>query len=311
MTKRKETLTVVVGLSGMPSSTAYSAASRGSQALSALMLKKQQRLPLDAKPNPQHLSAKFREFWLATVSNVLIRICDFGENALICERDLDLWAIPEIGAAGLPAKFAAQAKVVAATALALKFRYTKDGTKIPRPPREKVEIEEADVIAGRLYKVAQDHPKLVQGAVEYYINNIDSDSLLVVSSDQLDEISDWLSVVRATKLTIQVIGYEMANEDRPMDAVLTLIGRLGFSTKKYKKQIVWRKARNGGYVGKIGLHVVFEHPQENGNKVRSSEAFRFVMASAAIAKLWTLPPVLDPPLQTTPVPDSDGQLALF
>jgi hypothetical protein len=180
--------------------------------------------------------------------------------------------------------------------IGLKFRYARNlNAKYPRTPKELRVKLLAEKLALRLDALARANSSLVEEAVLTYVSRVQTTNRIMFTNlAQAPGLRIWLDLVcglRAENHSIRLIGFLVKGERGNLREKLNMLN-LSRAT-----EIHWVNAPNQNSrsaLNHLGVDVICSLERGPGSIDLSSEAFRYVMAIAAIAQIWRLPKDLDP-----------------
>jgi hypothetical protein len=254
---------------------------------------------MELYPSPRARSSsgpggRLRELsWLSQTSLLLERHCKFGESLLKCSLDL-----------GIPLETAEarirETKNLAQLPIALKFE-SKVGSDIKYPSAlvHTHSRNMADLIARQLSKLAKREPLLVESAVNTFVENIQESHLLMltwrdwlradteegrVRIARFRDLVHLVPLLKIPELTVQLVAYSC---DRAPHHLLGKLERLGLPRSTKPHLIKPRNAKCRRNHEHLGIRIGCYHLSKKAEKqMHASEAFRYVMALAAICKSW-------------------------
>jgi hypothetical protein len=231
--------------------------------------------------------------WMSQTALLLERHCKYGESLLRCSQDL-----------GIPLETAEarirETRTLAQLPIALKFK-SKVGSDIKYPPAlvHTHSRNMADVIARQLSKLAKREPLLVESAVTTFVENIQESHLLVltwrdwlradteegrVRIARFRDLVHLVPLLKVPELTVQLVGYSC---DRTPRDLLGKLERLGLPRSTKLHLIKPPNPKNRRNHEHLGIRIGCSHVSNKAeNQLHASEAFRYVMALAAICKSW-------------------------
>jgi hypothetical protein len=281
-----------VKIAAQPKSSAYERARIGPLAISALQLEETSSSVSSRKDRgeiQQSLADVRVPQWYLSTRVLLERHFEYQEPLLACAADLSISTYDA-------ESIIRQAISIGEHKIGLKFRYARNSNaKYPRTPKESRIKLLAEKIALRLDALARANSSQIEEAVLTYVSRVQTTNRIMFTNlAQAPGLRKWLDLVcklRVENHSIRPIGFLVKGERGNLHEKLKLLN-LSRAT-----EIHWVNAPNQNSrsaLNYLGIDVICRLKRGPNPIDLSSEAFRYVMAIAAIAQIWRLPKDQDP-----------------
>ncbi len=232
--------------------------------------------------------------WLSDTGKLLIRYFDYGDSLEQCSMDLNIPC--EMIAARV-----AETKLLSKLPIALKFKFGHvSGLKYPANLVHLSSTRMAEQIASALQRLVKRDTDLVRQAIGTYVQNLQESNHLVLTKRDwryaheeggnrvhgYRDLIRFVNLLNVPGLTVQFIGYTVADMKPNLRSKLQLLGA------KRGTAVHLTRARNqhsNAALDHLGMRFGCTLQKEGSAQVNSSDAFRYVMAIAAICKIWQQP----------------------
>ena len=294
MTRHNPERTVAVKISETPKSSAYVDARRGQQALPARKLRTQIPRPKKERIGDQQLlPGMAMRAWYEATRALLERHFGNEEPLEICARDL---GIPFEDAQSMIAR----AISISEKKISLKFHLAAGSNqKYPMAPKELWVKELSEKIGRELDTLNESQPELIEEVVLFYASNVQKNNRLEINlrkettrsqgelkAPKLRKLVSFVRQLKIEELSIRAIGFKVKGKNADLREHLKLVG-LPATTP-----IHWVNATNQNSLSALehlAIDIVCTFNMDTEPVVLSSEAFRYVMAVAAITQIWRIP----------------------
>ena len=210
--------------------------------------------------------------WLRVTHALLRRHFHYGDDLERCARDLKL-TLPEAR------DLVKEAERIQSLRAGRRF----ESAKVPRLPASLAQQGIAESIAARLIRLAQLEPRRVRFAIENYLSLVHNDGKLNLTNPnyalRIQSVIQIVRKLRIPQLKVGCLGFMVNGYHGDLRPKLRLLGLRADHPIRYVQ------APNQHSAAGI-RHLAVEFIWEPDGK--RSEALRFVLAMAAIAKAWKL-----------------------
>ncbi len=287
MTAHNLERTAIAAIASQPKSTVYARSRRSGQGVSERLLERDVssiQSSASDRPEQQLLYGVLAPGWYLQSKALIER--HFGQDEQVdqCATELGI----SLQVARL---WAGQAMLVGDSNLKLKFRRAKSSNALyPREPATQSVRRLAANIAVQLDLLVRQDPEMVKDAIALYTDTVRKDNRLILrAQEQAPRLRNWIRMVRglqATGLSLRMIGFKVRGVKPDLKPKMRLLNL------PRSIPIHWVDAPNqnsDSSLSHLGIDVVCRLEQLKNPAPRSSEAFRYVMAIAAIVQLWSIP----------------------
>ena len=248
----------------------------------------------DASPHFPLKKKRQNLAWLFDTGKLLVRHFDYGDSLERCSTDLDIPLDLVVARVG-------ETKLLSTLPVALKFKLGRVlGIKYPADLVHVSSTRMAEQIAIALQKLVRRDPGLVGRAVDTYIRNVqESNHLVLTKRDWLradaeagSRVTGFRDLIRLVsslgvpELTVQFIGYTVAGALPNLRTKLQLLGAKRGTAVHLTKS---RNQNSNAALDHLGIRFGSVLQKDGTTQVNSSDAFKYVMAIAAICKVWQQP----------------------